>query len=633
MNTQELKILSQIQDEYDAWIAAIRNKRRRMKTDLQKYYVEATKKDKVSVHSIYTTMQTLMSVYYTDKPVVTFEWRTSSAQSYADNINRLVEFDYEEMELDKVDYQWLWDSFFHWVGIKLISGWDKTTSTPIEKVMSPLSWVPDPLGWFSIESHRWAWFEAQATKAELRALWYNNVDLINNGTYNKQEEIRQAYQEGRDISDIVGETSENDKYNIYHHYTRINGKPFLITTANENTLIIRKIEIPAVMSEEKKDPTKISFPIALKYFSPLKGDPFGVSIPDLLRDKQTADSKLINLTLITAIRNAFGDDKIYNPKKIKNIRDLQKPSIDGKWIAADVNPNEPLSNVITTVPKDNPTSLPFNIEEKLTYLNHLSSGIDVNQMWISGGGNMTATQAQQLQKNANLRYVLWAKIWLWWEKTAWRLWYRAYIYNMWPKDKKVFNITNVFGSSYFELTKDDFITEADLRIKIVPTSEIETKREKYKNDLYATAPQILADPTVPKVGKLLLKRKMLDFGLLSDEEINKITLDIDEENAKAEVELINAWYEASEPKDWEDHLTYLSVLYWADDNEQKWKAIKAREEAWRASEMKKAQEMGQMNEAMNWADNTMNNIMASNASSRTKASINQEANKVESNKQ
>jgi hypothetical protein len=84
-----------------------------MKADLEKYYVAATKEDKVSVHTIYTTMQTLMSVFYNDKAVVEFEGRTSSAQSYADNLNKLVEFDYDEMGLDKVDYQWIWDSFFH----------------------------------------------------------------------------------------------------------------------------------------------------------------------------------------------------------------------------------------------------------------------------------------------------------------------------------------------------------------------------------------------------------------------------------------------------------------------------------------------------------------------------------------
>jgi len=65
------------------------------------------------------------------------------------------------------------------------------------------------------------------------------------------------------------------------------------------------IEIKPVLDDEKKDTTKILFPIALKYISPLKGDPFGISFPDLLRDKQTAKSKLINLTLVSATRNAL----------------------------------------------------------------------------------------------------------------------------------------------------------------------------------------------------------------------------------------------------------------------------------------------------------------------------------------
>lgn len=624
---KEQEVLSQISNEYQAWLLATRQKRARMRNDLNKYYVEATKKNKVNVHSIYTTMQTLMSVHYTDKATVKFTWRTETADKYAQNLNKIARFDYEEMDLDKINYQWYWDAFFHWVGIKTIEWWDDITKTPIARVRSPLSWIPDPEGWFSIETHRWAWFEAQATKAELRSSnWYYNIDLINDKPEQEQDLIRMAYKEGRDMWYYLEDVDENKMYDIYHHFTRIKWQPYLITTANSQSLIIRAIKIEAVLEEEKKDPYKINFPIALKYFSPVKWDVYWISVPDLLRDKQSAESKLINLTLIQAQRNAFWDDKIYNPKKIKNIKDLQTPTPEWKYIAANVSTNEPLTNAITTVPKNNPWALPFNVDQKLDYLEQLSTWMSKNSLWVNWQGNMTATEAQQIQKNANLRFILASKVWLWWEKTFWQLWYRSYIYNLKKTDKKVLYITHSFGNQYFEFKKKDFETKWDLRIEIKPKSQIEEEDKKYKNDLYATAPQMLADPTTPTVGKLLLKRKMLKMAWLSDEEIQMITFNPDEQRAYVDLELINNNMQASEPKEGDDNLLFISILEWAEDNKYKFEAINKRYEAYNNSLEKKAQQAGQVqNLAWQWKDNTMMNIASANASSMSKASINKAA--------
>jgi len=621
---KEKEILTQVGNEYLQGYNAVVSKRKKMEDDLKLYYVAATKKDKVNVHTIYTTMQTYMSVYYNDKSVVEFEERSAWGKSYADNLNRLYEFDYDEMDVDKLDYQWAWDAGFHWVGLKVTDWWDNNSKTPISKIMSPLSWVPDPQGWFSIESHRWCGFQTEVTKNELGKS-YSNVDLINTQPASEQEQIRIAYQEGRDLSDLWVEDKENAKYSIYHHYTRIKWEPFLITTANEHTLIIRMMKIAPVFKEEKKDNSKILYPISLKYYAPLKGDPFGVSLPDLLRDKQSAESKLFNLTLISATRNALGDDKLYNPKKIKNIRDLQTPTIGGKYIAANVNEGESLGNAIMQVPKENPTALPFNIEDRLSSLTQLSTGINANTMGVWGMQNMTAAESQSIQKNANLRFILGSKVQLWGEKDSVHHWLRSYIYNLSGTAKKVFKVTKVFGSSYFELSRKDFITEEDLRVRVRSRSEIEEEKQKYKNDLYGTAPQILADPNTPKVGKNLIKRKMLDFWLFSEEDIAKMTLDIDEETAKLDIELLNVWEDPQEIQEGQDHLTYISEYYAAEDSDKKWEAIQSRKEAYMQSMQKTAQDLGAIQQAMWEGGWTTQNIASSNAASRQWASIQQEA--------
>jgi len=65
--------------------------------------------------------------------------------------------------------------------------------------------------------------------------------------------------------------------------------------------------------------------------------------------------------------------------------------------------------------------------------------------------NMTAAESQSIQKNANLRFILGSRIGLWGEKDATRHYLRSYIAHLSASAKKTFKITNVFGSSYFEL--------------------------------------------------------------------------------------------------------------------------------------------------------------------------------------
>jgi inorganic pyrophosphatase len=69
-------------------------------------------------------------------------------------------------------------------------------------------------------------------------------------------------------------------------------------------------------------------------------------------------------------------------------------------------------------------------------------------------------------------------------KDFYNFYLKSYIYNLKGSEKKVFKLTSAFGANFFELKKDDFATEKDIRIKVKAKSEIEEERNKYKNDLY-----------------------------------------------------------------------------------------------------------------------------------------------------
>lgn len=613
----EANILSQIKREYKIWYEAVSAKRKIREDDIKNKYVPLATEDKINIHSIYTAMQTLMSVYHSDNMVVKFVWRKKINIEQAAQINRLAEFDYDEMELDKLDYLWNWNRFFHWVWIKIINWFDTYTQTPISKIMNTLSWIPDPRWWFTIDNHRWCWFEISDTKESMEHSWFMNVDLVNSANENTQSEIRSAYMDWRNIINNYVDDTPNKKYDIYNHYTIIDWYKYLVTTANHNTLILRMIRLEPITKEERDNPLKVPFPVALKYYSPIESDPIWISVPDLLKDKQSNESKLFNLTLITATRNALWDDKVYNPKKIRNINDLKTPTVWGKYIAANINDWENLGSVIMTVPKENVTSLPFDIQSALRFQSSISTWMDSTTLWIQGDGNQTATEAQITQKNANLRFILWTKVWKWGEESFWKLWYRSYVFNLKTRSKKAIWIQKWFDTKHYEIWRKDFITSENINIKIISKSELESMRNKEKNDFFAISPQFLGDPTATNLSKLYIKRKMFRLMWLSEEEIMRIVpLSIDERIANLDIELINNNQRASTPIKWQDHLTFIDILELADDNKYKAEAIWKRHnliiEEW--SE-KLLQEVSQEN------DNTANNIAQSNASSKMSANM------------
>lgn len=69
-------------------------------------------------------------------------------------------------------------------------------------------------------------------------------------------------------------------------------------------MIIKKEEIKPVFDEEKDKPELIKYPVFTYHYSPVHNDPFGVSVPDLLSDKQHAQQLFLNLQKIKAEHSA-----------------------------------------------------------------------------------------------------------------------------------------------------------------------------------------------------------------------------------------------------------------------------------------------------------------------------------------
>jgi len=107
----------------------------------------------------------------------------------------------------------------------------------------------------------------------------------------------------------------------------------MVTVDSKMQEVLREVKIEPVTKEEKKS-GKIDMrtQVNLTWYSPKRNDPCGVSLLDIVVDKQKFQSMLMNLRLIDAKFSTFGQMNLVNTDIVKNTNDLLKPSTNTKWI-------------------------------------------------------------------------------------------------------------------------------------------------------------------------------------------------------------------------------------------------------------------------------------------------------------
>ena len=129
-NLKEDEVIKQIADEYEYWFTHIESKRQRRRDDI-KLYVKESQDDVVDVHSIYTAVQTLMSINYLNEIAVEFTKRKNWDEERAINMNTCAKYDYGEMRLSVLDYVWELNRLMTGVGIQTNGDFDFTSIHPV----------------------------------------------------------------------------------------------------------------------------------------------------------------------------------------------------------------------------------------------------------------------------------------------------------------------------------------------------------------------------------------------------------------------------------------------------------------------------------------------------------------------
>jgi len=622
------EILSQIKWEKDLSKSYFEEKRQQFRDRIKLINWQAKWKDKVNINIASSQINTLIALSYQDELTVKFQWRSFEDYEVADNLENLARFDTDEMNMDWKNYQKEFDRLFYWVSVRIFDNFDSKRNVPMFTVQDPMSWYADPTPtWYTAQDFRFHWFESEVTMTQLKnessalvaSAWFFNLDDLQS-TISTERQKSLQYRNEADKLSFQKDTTANALITIYNHYTIINWEKYFVVVDSDCKTILKLIKLEAVNEEEKKDASLIPFPVVVNYFRPSRDNPMGYSVMDYVEDKQRASSKLFNLQLIKATKEALWWDFVYDVNKIKNRADLQKPSITSRYIWINLKSWEDIGNVVQEVAREKLTQDVEMMRNSLNREVQNSTWIDWIIQWVRWDRSITARESQTIQQNANLNLALNNKVNSWGEKAFWKLWYRSYREYFSGSAEKIVRLSNWFGSNVMNFKKVDFITTNDIDIDIINKSDEDAKvaEEKLNIPNYQI---LLQDPNIPKINKAFINRHILRISGTPANMIKQMIPETyEEQDAKEQISVLNHDIEIQDIDVQTDQATYLMIYKrWLPTDAMK--KITAKREAIYKEQLKQKtqawlqmdwQPMGQW-QAMWWA---INNSMANSQSAQ-----------------
>lgn len=453
------------------------------------------KRDKTAIGDplLFTIFQTVFSSLYSDRLASGFMPREEGDEEVAASLGPMAEYDYDLMQKAQLDYNWDWNTLFFGRALLLNMEFDREKMCPLPEVVDMMTWLRDPKA-KSVNGDvrgrgamRFGGREIVLYKNDMddSGLYSNYADLKPSGSdpfslIDTSESARRASQ-GYDESNkgMTQVTGDNAEIRAVEWFTYWQGKKVFVTLADDRKRVIRFKVI--------EDQT--CWPIDERVCYPMAHDWDGVSIPDLIEDKQRARSVIQN-TALASIKTGQQPTYLYDSNKIKNRGNL---GIDfNKHIPVDGSP----AGAIQAVDRQKVAS---EVDWILNVLNNAAQGATASPTTRQGGagGADTATEANLQAAGVDTRYSLTSKIWGWSEKSFWQKWYLLYKRHFADQiDTKSIRINGALGPKFRKLTRENIIATVDPDIIIESKSISEAQKindlQKYRlflKDVQATAPQ------------------------------------------------------------------------------------------------------------------------------------------------
>lgn len=569
-------VQQQIYLEYNLAWNYMRPKIQKWLVRLKLYNNQRRDEDRVGEPLIYDTHTTVMGFLYGDKLQTEFSGRLEGEADQADNLNILAENDYDEMRKDELDYEVDWDAGFFGNGYYLMHDFDPDSKTPIPTSIDPTTFLRNP-GAKSVNGNRakegqmlFGGYEVKLTKSMMLENkrskenpngYFNTNQLIKtNDLFSLTGETNRLRREAQGLNDIFtyeNSINENYEYSVLRWFTHVpdpkTGISYkcIVEMANNRMLPIRVIKL-------KRD----FWPIIQRKFSPISHDWDGVSIPDLVEDKQRFKAKMLNLAGDTAMADLNGM-YLFHEDRFRKTQDFNFRF--NKWMP--VKGPGPLQDAAIPL---RTREVSQSVQFVLNYLENAaqkSTGTNDVVQGSQSKGDQTLGETQIQVSGAQNKHSLTAKIFGWSENEFWKLWYFVYDDNFEESlGEKMSTLEGPFGTKWIPIKRSDIITGNTLgpKIKVESKQVSEAAKLRQFQMLQGYVQMVVADPTI-NADKTYTYRKMGRLIMPKQEVERMIPLSIDEYQALEENKQLND-EEMPKVKIEQNHQVHLRVHASADDN-------------------------------------------------------------------
>jgi len=499
------------------------------------------KKDKnsVGVPLLYTTMNTVVSALYDDKLGVTHIPYSSAGIGRAEVLDKLALNDYRVMKKAITDYFWIHDAGFYGFSPLLMQGWNEKKQVPEVELMDPMTFFYDPRACFVDD------FMGKAGLRYFGRQRLKGLDYIKNSNrhFNTDSD---AVMPGRGNTDRVERTIQvrsESKGEVSNLQKGLRGNPkdgVLVTewwTFDDEGKRVY-VEVAGDLTKGMSESCIIRYevlefqdawPLINRVLIP-RGDSFrGLSIPDLIEDKQRYMAKFLNLNLKSAEFATYGQ-YLLDTKRI-SMDEIGTPA-PNKFIPVNGDP----TGAMQSVPRE---GMRGDGQWVLQYMESVAQQSTATPSIIQGqtpDKSRSATEIATQSTGIDRRYTLSAKILGWSEQAYYEQWYRCYE-TFFPKSgEKVIRLMGELGTLFSSAKKNDFIDEQQPEVYIQSSVMGEIERTTKLQSLTNVMQVIASDPNV---NRRYLNRKTLELSDMTGEEITLLLPATPEElHARGENEAI-----------------------------------------------------------------------------------------------
>lgn len=490
-------------------------------------------------------------------PVI--EWVEYWDQMLAGDLTKIAKSDTDKMRL-WVRFKQLTDNMFnYWMSVIIEDYVDNINKVIVPKVISPMSYYPDPLGNYIDNNFRRHLFWTLVTKSQLHEMndrsmsssWekvYHEIDDLM-WWYNFDEQYK--FWTAKNIR-WYSQISNSDEIYVTQWFIEINWYKYAIMLGNANNTLVSFIPLEPLTPSEKKDRCTIPFPVAIISPYPIENDICWVAPRELMFDFARAINKIVNSVYRKELRNAWGDvyfvDSNINLADVAVKEDTWPVFVPYAWFREVPNPMVKASEY-------SDTAWSMNFYNWLKSRGQENTGITDIQLW-NPDQNATLWQMQQQLSQSDIMFGLDVDMICEGMKYFWlniRLrWLRK---NIKTRKEKYLSITwYMWQSTIIKLNNSKFVWSDDPDIRVVSKRKQLRESKAKLLQLQSFYPLEQADPNTAKIVNKMFKRDMYRLAWFEEDQVLAYCpLDASERHSIKIMDIVN-----------EDIMPKVPIIPWLD---------------------------------------------------------------------